>query len=348
VERVRCYGFNVSGIYINGTYGQVITSIYGAGFSGAEALILTNNTTGVITENIQNYRRREYLIKHTQAVGFEIVGGTPDKSDLGIYLDQSQGVVNSVNFEGTKYPIDVRRSFISVNGCRFLSWGGLARSPENSTNASTLDIGTPESRRAGSYMIRGISARVFLAGCGINNGDAEHDLWFTDTSGPNSNSLTTRNLQRDVDSLSTNFPLTMRLDSEETTHKIYSSESVTVLGPASGQNNVYLASSFYSKGIPITEDGTRYTVPASGLYKIVFSCSLSSSSTADSCQFDLLINGVSVRSCVIPLNSGIFTLTYFARLNRTNTIQITGISDQPTLTSVLEKCQLSIKRSGNY
>lgn len=189
ISRIRPYNYNVSGIFTGSNYGTTITQVYGNGGPGTTATVEANNTTGLILNNIQNFRDSGYLIKVTSCMGFVINGGTPDKSDLGVYAELSMGAINGLNLEGTRQPLEFNRSYVTIQGSRFTAVGGLALSPANSTDGVNLDIGDAASRKAGTSLIRGLSARVVVSGTSLTSEDVALGFHFTDLSGPNSNKI---------------------------------------------------------------------------------------------------------------------------------------------------------------
>jgi hypothetical protein len=356
IDRVRPYNFNVAGIFTGNNYGTVITTSYGQGASGATSLIQADNTTGLIVTNPQTFRTSHYLVHVTDCIGFVINGGTPDKNDFGIYASLSMGVINGHNFEGTKYPLYLDRSYVNVEGCRFLSNGGTALSPENSTDGVNLNIGDANSRKAGTFLIRGLSARVEMVGNSISatSVDFEFCYWFTDISGANSNILIGDANQLFLSDLSTNFSLTTQVYPGETTLKVLTNTTnYTVLGAGSSQNRIELDTVQNERGFTITFDPVSfyYEVSKAGYYEFEFFCEIDAASTSAYIDFDLVF---SVGNAIVrtqQVSVGTRAPVYFKHrlfMNVGEGIRFQGITDGIAATGILINPQLSIEMLSNF
>lgn len=356
VDQIRTYGFNVAGVWTGGNYGTVITSIYGQGESSATSLVQAATTTGLIVNNPQTFRTQHYLVHVTSCNGFVVNGGTPDKTDYGVYASLSQGVINGLNFEGTKYPLYADRSYISLEGCRFISNGGIALSPSNSTDGINLDIGTSATRKAGTYLIRGASARIELAAAGIQalSTNLEYAYWFTDTSGTYSNIFIGDANQLSLADLSTNFSLTTQVYPGEPTLKVLTNTTdYTVEGPASGQNRIELDTIEIEKGFALDFNaGTYYYVATkAGYYEFDFVCELSATSTSAYVDFSLVSSvGTTVvrtQRNVVGTNAPVY-FKHKLFINAGDGIRFQGVTNLLANTGVLINPQLSIAMLSNY
>lgn len=356
ISRIRPYAFNVAGVWTGNNYGTVINTIYGQGQSGATSLIQANNTTGLIVNNPQTFRTSHYLVHVTSCIGFVVNGGTPDKNDFGIYASLSMGVINGHNFEGTKYPVYLDRSYVNLEGCRFLANGGIAPSPENSTDGVNLNIGDANSRKAGTYLIRGLSARLEMVGNSIQavSTNFEFCYWFTDISGPNSNILIGDANQLFLGDLSTNFSLTTQVYPGEPTLKVLTNTTnYTVLGAGSSQNRIELDTVQNERGFAITFDPVSfyYEVSKAGYYEFEFVCELDATSTSAYVDFGLVF---SVGTTVVRTQRntvGTNAPVYFKHrlfMNVGNGIRFQGVTDGIAATGVLINPQLSIEMLSNF
>lgn len=356
IDQIRTYSFKVAGIWTGGNYGTVITSVYGQGAATSTSLIQANTTTGLIVNNPQTYRAEHYLVHITSCNGFVVNGGTPDKTDYGFYASLSQGVINGLNFEGTKYPVYSDRSYISIEGCRFVSNGGIALSPSNSTDGINLNIGTPATRKAGTYLIRGASARIEMAANGIQalSTNLEYAYWFTDASGTYSNIFIGDANQLSFADLSTNFSLTTQVYPGEPTIKVLTNTTnYTVKGTGSGQNRIELDTIELDKGFALDFDaGTYYYVATkAGYYEFDFVCELSATSTSAYVDFSL-VSSVGTTIVRTQRNTvGTNAPVYFKHqlfMNVGNGIRFQGVTDALANTGVLINPQLSIAMLSNY
>jgi hypothetical protein len=356
VDRIRTYGFNVAGFWTGGNYGTVLTTIYGQGESGSTSLVQANNTTGLIVNNPQTFRRSHYLVHVTRCIGFVINGGTPDKNDFGIYASLSMGVVNGHNFEGTKYPLYIDRSFVSAEGCRFIGNGGSALSPENSTDGVNLDIGDANSRKAGTYLIRGLSARVEMVATSIITASSvlEFAYWFTDASGPNSNVLIGDANQLLLSDFTNSFSLTTQVYPGESTLKVLTNTTdYTVLGPLSGSNRIELDTIENERGFGITFNPSTfyYVVSKAGYYEFEFVCELDATSTSAYVDFELVFSTgniiVRTQRNTVGTNAPVY-MKHRLFMNAGEGIRLQGITDGAGATGVLVNPQLSIEMLSNY
>ena len=366
IVNIRAYGHTRSGVFINNTYGTLVDSIYGTGGGNASTggLVEVDNATGVRIHNAQCFRQRGYLIRMNDSIASVIQGGSPDKSDLGVFLNGSQAVIQGMNFESTRKPAYIMRSFVTFEGGRFHATGGDSLGPANSSDGSTLDrngsgkdVDDAAGRVSSTYNIKLNSSRVAVMGMGVNaSGEYCVDA-SENTSGDYSNEIVWDANQMQLHEFNNLFHRTTRVFGGDRTIKLltYSGDR-TVKGPDSGDNEIEPDTTVVSYGFDVTtaqgNGSDHYQVEIAGLYEIeLWGNFASSAGTANYVDFSI----VEEPSNAVPFTERYdieadrsFRLKGIVRINRTNGFRVQGVTDSQNDTAVLSDVHLKVERIENW
>lgn len=366
IVNIRCYGHTRSGVFIAGTYGTLVESIYGEGGATASVggLVEVDNATGVRIHNAQCFREHGYLIRMNRSVGSIIEGGTPDKSDLGVYLNGSQAVIQGMNFEGTRKPAYIMRSYVTFEGGRFHATGAGSLGPANSSDGRTFDrdgsgndVNDAAGRAKGTYNIKLNSGRVAVMGMGVS-GTGEVNIDASENqSGNYSNEIVWDANQAQLHDFKNKFhPTTRIFGGDETIILFKAPENLTVKGAKSSRNQIALEEIVVTRGFDVTppqsNGSDHYQVEVAGLYEIeLWGEFADDAGTASSVEFSL----VEEPSNRIPFTESYavdagksFRLKGIVRINHSSGFRIQGVTDSQNKTAILTDVHLKVERIENY